>query len=151
MKQKKLTEADMKIWRMYKETFKLIFNRILKDSYDATGVSDGDFMVLDLLTRAGTGGLRQQELADKMDWSKSRLSHHLTRMEKRELVEKQSLEKGNAVQVGLTPKGIAALEAVRPVIANGIKRYFIDLLTDQDRKWIAGLAARAKEQGNGPR
>ena len=140
-----LTEQEMKIWHMYKETFKVIFARIVKENYDKTGVSDGDYMVLDLLTRSKTGGLRQQELADGMGWSKSRLSHHLTRMGKRGLVEKQPLEKGNAVKVILTPKGTAAFAAVRPVSANGIKRYFIDMLTEEDMEWIAKLAARVRE------
>lgn len=140
----KLTEKEMEIWHMYKETFKIILGRILKDNYDQTGVSDGDFMVLDLLARSETGWLRQQELADKMGWSKSRLSHHLARMEKRELIERRPLDKGNAVQVTTTPKGTSALNAVRPISENGIKRYFIDMLTEEDMKWIARLASKVR-------
>ena len=145
MARTELTEQEMKIWLMYKETFKAIFGRITKENYDKTGVSDGDYMVLDLLTSSQAGGLRQQELADGMGWSKSRLSHHLTRMEKRGLIEKRPLDKGNAIQVVITPKGTSAFDAVRPISANGIKRYFIDMLTEQDMEWIAGLASRVRE------
>lgn len=140
-----LTKQEMQIWHMYKETFKTIFARIKKDNYDMAGVSDGDYMVLDVLTRSGTGQIRQQELADLMEWSKSRLSHHLVRMEKRGLIEKRPLDKGNAIQVLITPKGTAAFDAVLPVSAVGIKRYFLDLLTEQDKDWIARLAAKVQE------
>lgn len=145
MDQIKLTEQEMQLWLMYKETFKTVFARIVKDNYDKADISDGDYMVLDLLTRSENGQLRQQILADNMGWSKSRLSHHLVRMEKRGLIEKRPITKGNGIQVVITSKGTAAFETVLPVSAAGIKRYFLDLLTEQDKEWIAGLAARVKE------
>lgn len=129
---------------MWKEAFKGTFDRIVKEMYAATGVSDGDYMVLDLLTRAKDGGLRQQELTDAMGWTKSRLSHHLTRMEKRGLVVRRPLEEGSGVRVSLTPGGRSALDMARPVIEKGIKTYFIDGLTGPDVEAIARIAERAK-------
>ncbi|WKL04994.1 MarR family transcriptional regulator [Paenibacillus amylolyticus] len=59
---------------------------------DHSGLSEGDFGVLDRLVLFGDGSLRQQELADSMAWDKSRLSHHLKRMEKRGLVMRKPLD-----------------------------------------------------------
>ena len=56
-----------------------------KEMSEQTGLSEGDYGVLDRLALLGNGNLRQQELADSMDWDKSRLSHHLTRMENADL------------------------------------------------------------------
>ena len=141
MNRSTLTEKELKIWKMYKETFKTVFNRIVKETYDITGISDGDFMVLDLLTRSETGQLRQQELADTMGWSRSRLSHHLTRMEKRELIVKQPMDQGNGIQVAITPQGTSALNASWPLHEKGIKQYFIDILTEADIESITRLAS----------
>lgn len=146
MDKKKLTEQEMQLWLNYKETFKIVFSHIIKDNQDLAGISDGDYMVLDSLTNAKAGQLRPKELASKMGWSKSRLSHHLSRMEKRGLVKKQSLEKGNAIQVAITPKGKEAFAEVLPISAAGVKRYFLDMVTEQDAKWITQFAERVREK-----
>jgi DNA-binding MarR family transcriptional regulator len=144
MNQFGLSEEDFEIWLTWKYTFKTIFGRILKDAYASAGVSDGDFMVLDLLTRSESGKLRQQELVNQMEWTKSRLSHHLTRMGKRDLVVRESLNKEKGVSVAITKNGLLALNAARPVISEGIKKYFIEQLTEQDRESIARIGALAK-------
>lgn len=81
MDKNELNEEEMRIWHMWKGSFQTIFGRIVKDMADHSGLSEGDFGVLDRLVLFGDGSLRQQELADSMDWDKSRLSHHLKRME----------------------------------------------------------------------
>jgi DNA-binding MarR family transcriptional regulator len=45
-----------------------------------------------------------------MDWDKSRLSHHLTRMEKRGLVMRKPLDKDRSVQVVISSAGKSALD-----------------------------------------
>ena len=145
-----LTEDEMQIWKLYKNTFKAIFSRITKETYDVVGISEGDFMVLDLVTNADGGQLRQQELADKMDWSRSRLSHHLTRMEKRGLIVKRAVDKGHGYKVTITPQGTSALQATWPLHEKGIKEYFIEKLTPPDIESITRLAI-ATQDGAGPR
>lgn len=77
-----------------------------------------------------------------MDWDKSRLSHHLTRMEKRGLVMRKPLDTDRGVQVIITSAGRTALEEARPVVAKAIRKYFLDQLTDHDVESIAKLAKR---------
>ncbi len=137
-----LNEQEMRTWLLWKETFKTIFGRIIKEMQKQTGLSDGDYMVLGLLVQSEKGVLRQQELADAMGWTKSRLSHHLTRMEKKSLVARLPLDKG--VQVRITPVGASAWDAAQPVVSELIRKYFLTLLTEQDKKAIARIAAKAK-------
>jgi DNA-binding MarR family transcriptional regulator len=87
----------MRIWNMWKGSFKNIFGRVVKDMSEHTGLSEGDFGVLDRLIHSGNGKLRQQELADSIGWTKSRLSHHLTRMEQRGLVLRKPLDTDRGV------------------------------------------------------
>lgn len=109
-----------------------------------TGLSEGDFGILDRLDLYGKGKLRQQELADSMDWSKSRLSHHLTRMEKRGLVLREPLETERGVQIITTSAGKSALNKARPVVSAAIREHFLKLLTEHDIDSITNLAERVK-------
>ncbi|CAJ1317717.1 HTH marR-type domain-containing protein [Paenibacillus nuruki] len=135
----------MKIWHMWKGTFHTIFGRVVKEMSDHTGLSESDFGILDRLILLGEGKLRQQELADSMDWDKSRLSHHLKRMEKRELVVRNPLDTDRGVQVEITSEGKLALDNARPFLSKAIRKHFFEQLTDQDIEVITKLAERTKE------
>ncbi|WP_271751190.1 MarR family winged helix-turn-helix transcriptional regulator [Cohnella sp. JJ-181] len=134
----------MRLWHMWKGSFQLIFGRVIKDMSEHTGLSEGDYGVLDRLDLHGGGQLRQQELADSMDWTKSRLSHHLTRMEQRGLVARKPLDADRGVQVLITPEGKSALDEARPVVAKAIRKHFLAYLTEQDVESITKLAGRTK-------
>ncbi|ASS64941.1 MULTISPECIES: MarR family transcriptional regulator [unclassified Paenibacillus] len=144
MEKNELNEEEMRIWTMWKGSFKNIFGRVVKDMSEHTGLSEGDFGVLDRLIHYGNGELRQQELADSMGWTKSRLSHHLTRMEKRGLVVRKPLDTDRGIQVIITSAGKSALDDARPIVAKAIRNHFLDQLTDQDIESITKLAERTK-------
>ncbi|WP_342562142.1 MarR family transcriptional regulator [Paenibacillus sp. FSL R7-0345] len=139
-----LNEDEMQIWNMWKGSFKRVFGRVVKEMSDHTGLSEGDFGVLDRLVQFGNGKLRQHELADSMDWDKSRLSHHLTRMEKRGLVLRKPSDTDRGVQVMITSAGKSALAEALPIVSKAIRRHFLDLITDQDIESIARMADKTK-------
>ncbi|WP_139990604.1 MarR family winged helix-turn-helix transcriptional regulator [Paenibacillus paridis] len=139
-----LNEDDMRIWNMWKGSYKRIFGRVVKEMSEYTGLSEGDFGVLDRLVQFGNGKLRQQELADSMDWDKSRLSHHLTRMEKRGLVLRKPLDTDRGVQITITASGKSILDQALPIVSKAIRKHFLDLLTDEDIESITKLAVRSK-------
>ncbi|MDP4096193.1 MarR family transcriptional regulator [Paenibacillus sp. P96] len=144
MDNNELNAEEMRIWYMWKSSFKNIFGRVVKDIFEHTGLSEGDFGVLDRLVLLGNGSLRQQELADSMDWDKSRLSHHLTRMEKRGLVTRKPLDTDRGVQVIITSAGQSARDDARPVMSKSIRKHFLDHLTDEDIELIIKLRERTK-------
>jgi len=148
MNKKMISEEELQIWHMWKSSYKRIFSRVVKDMFDKTGLSEGDFGILDRLDLFGKGNLRQQELADSMDWTKSRLSHHLTRMEKRGLVLREPIETERGVQVITTSEGKSALEDARPVVSMAIREYFLDLLTEQDIESITTLEEKTKAKSS---
>ncbi len=81
-----------------------------------------------------------------MNWDKSRLSHHLTRMEKRGLVIRSPLDADRGVQVIITSAGKAALDEALPIVSMAIRKYFLDQLTEQDIESITKLAERTKKR-----
>lgn len=139
-----LNEEELRIWFAWKGSFRSIWGRVTKDMSEQTGLSDGDYGVLDRLVLLGSGSLRQQDLADSMDWDKSRLSHHLTRMEKRGLVARKPSDADRGVQVLITSAGKSALDEARPVVAKAIREHFLRLLADEDIDSITRLAERIK-------
>ena len=142
---KKVNEDEMRIWNMWKGSFKRIFGRVVKEMSEHTGLSEADFGILDRLVQFGDGKLRQQELANSMDWDKSRLSHHLTRMEKRGLILRKPLDANRGVQVVITSVGKSALDEALPIVSKAIRKHFLDQLTDQDIESITKLAERTKK------
>ncbi|WP_028559315.1 MarR family winged helix-turn-helix transcriptional regulator [Paenibacillus pinihumi] len=143
MDKNELNEEEMQLWYMWKNTFKKIMDRVVKEMSEKTGLSEeGDFGVLVRLVDLGNGELRQQELVESMEWTKSRLSHHLTRMEQRGLVLRKPLDTGNGVQVIITSSGKSAVDASRPIYAKAVHKHFLDQLTDQDIELITKLAER---------
>ncbi|MBO7745079.1 MarR family transcriptional regulator [Paenibacillus sp. MWE-103] len=146
MNTNELREDELRLWNMWKGSYKRIFGRVVKEMSEHTGLSEGDFGVLDRLVQFGDGQLRQQELAHSMDWDKSRLSHHLTRMEKRGLVERKPMDLDRGVQVVITAAGQAALHEALPIVSMAIRKHFLGPLTQQDIESITKMAERSKEQ-----
>ncbi|MCA1040524.1 MarR family transcriptional regulator [Bacillus infantis] len=144
MKKQMISDEEMQLWHRWKGSYKNIFGRVVKDMTEKTGLSEGDFGILDRLDLYGKGKLRQQELADSMDWTKSRLSHHLTRMEKRGLVLREPIETERGVQVIITPVGKSILDDARPVVSLAIREHFLNLLTEKDIESITSLAEKTK-------
>lgn len=84
--------------------------------------------------------MRQQQLCDLMRWDRTRLSHHLTRMEGRGLVKRSKLESGGRF-VMITTQGDRARKAADPIHADAVTRHFISKLTAVQQEAIASLAA----------
>jgi DNA-binding MarR family transcriptional regulator len=86
--------------------------------------------VLTRVVELGGGRLRQNRLAELMGYHRSRLSHHLTRMEERGLVVRESVPGG--VEVSATQAGRAAIAEARPVHARAVRRHLVEPLGDPE-------------------
>ena len=113
--------------------------RVGRDITTATGLSGADFGVLSRLAALVKGEMRQQALAESLGWDKSRLSHHLTRMQQRELIERRESEP-RAVLVILTKEGKTKLDAARPVHAESVRRNLLLRLSDQQTETIVRVS-----------
>ena len=102
--------------------------RVGRDLAVSAGLSGPEFGVLSRLASIGKGEMRQQDLARSMGWDKSRLSHQLTRMQERKLVERCEAEK-RVVLVVLTKQGREKLDAARPVHAESVRRNLLGRLS----------------------
>jgi DNA-binding MarR family transcriptional regulator len=125
-----MSSAELAVWRSLVDTTdelrRLLGAQLAKES----GLSAGDYAVLLALSEAAGGRLRSSELAASMDWERSRLSHHLGRMEKRGLIRREECETDNrGAEVVMTEAGSEAFHGATLPHTRAIKRHFADALT----------------------
>lgn len=135
-----LDEAEDRAWRGYMRMRTLVNARIVRDLGREAGLSEPDYDVLSTLSEIEGRRWRLQELAAHMAWSKSRLSHHITRMEQRGLVTRQECTAdGRGAFVALTDAGLRAIEAAAPGHVASVRRHFVDGLTGEQLDALAEI------------
>jgi DNA-binding MarR family transcriptional regulator len=136
-----LSKAEAELWQAWKHASDSVISRVEHDIAEATGLSGADYGVLSQLVELGRGKLRQQELADSLSWHKSRLSHHLSRMEARALV-RRTPAKTNVVLVAITASGKQALRSARPGHARSVRAHLTRKVLPAERKHCLALLIR---------
>ena len=138
-----LNERQAQVWRAYlnlnRELTGTLEDQLLRDA----GLSGADYTILVPLSEAPAGLLRARELCTEIGWDRSRLSHQVSRMEKRGLVARQECaEDGRGSMVRLTHAGRVAIEGASPDHAAATRRYFFDLLSDEELGTLAAVFDR---------
>lgn len=141
-----LSPRELRIWHAFRLMGEDVLARVGRDIAQATGISGADFAVLSRLAALGMGEVRQQDLAQMLNWDKSRLSHHLTRMQHRGLVERRQAG-GQAVLVVLTKPGREILEAARPVHAESVRRNLLSRLSSEQIDTIVRVSNLLGDEG----
>ncbi|MFI6938534.1 MarR family winged helix-turn-helix transcriptional regulator [Streptomyces sp. NPDC050418] len=135
-----LTDREQRAWQAYRRMFLLLNAQISRDLQQDSGLSDPDYDVLSNLAAAPDHRRRISELADRMLWSRSRLSHHLARMQQRGLVTRDSCATdGRGAVVVLTAEGRQTLDTAAPAHVDSVHRHFIDLLTPEQLDALAEI------------
>ena len=108
-----LTDEQQQIWRAYLEMVSRLQTAMQRQLQQDSELSLSDYDVLVALSEAGPQ--RISELGDVLAWEQSRLSHQLSRMRGRGLVERNGsgVDRRGAT-VELTNHGRAALDAAAP-------------------------------------
>jgi DNA-binding MarR family transcriptional regulator len=139
-----LDKNETELWAAWKGAAEEIHGKVAADITAETGLSDPDFGVLTRLVELGNGRLRQSDLARSMGWHRSRLSHHLTRMEQRDLLRRRDSPDGG-VEVEVTPAGRSAAIAARPVHAAAVRRHLVEPLSRRERDSLRAILGRLSD------
>jgi DNA-binding MarR family transcriptional regulator len=137
-----LTAQESRAWRGYLAMSDLLHSQLVSDLLAETGLSYADYQVLVTLSEAKDHSVRMTELAARLDWSKSRLSHQFSRMEARGLVTREecSSDARGAFAV-LTDEGMDEIRRAAPWHVESVRRHLIDLLDAEQLKQLEGIAA----------
>lgn len=109
---------------------------------DASSISLSDYVVLVALTDVPNAELRQFELAEFLGWEKSRLSHHLARMQRRRLISRRPCpDDRRGALVAATLEGVAAIEAAAPGHVEMVRQTVIDRLTTDQLHALSAISS----------
>jgi DNA-binding MarR family transcriptional regulator len=133
-----LTDDEMALWTAWKLASEAVRAGVVADIQESTGLSEPDFGVLTRVVELGGGHLRQSQLADSMGWHRSRLSHHLSRMEQRGLITRQDAAEGG-VDVLVTDTGRDTVAVARPIHAEAVRRHLLEPLAPEQLESLRAL------------
>jgi DNA-binding MarR family transcriptional regulator len=154
-----LEPEEWEFWDTWMRAQRLLTRELERGLQRDCGISKAEFSLLVALWQAGRRELRVGELADSLDWDKSRVSHQLTRMENRGFVRRtQYGADGRRAGIGLTAEGRRAAERAVLVHGGNVRRHFLDSLTPEQatvmRAWsqqvIDRIEPRAGETAPSP-
>jgi len=131
-----LDDDEQKAWRSYLLMHKTLETHMERHLQREFGLSKSDFEILVNLSESKTGRMRAFELGEATQWEKSRMSHHLTRMEKRGLIQKVACD-ARYPEITITEAGMAAIKACAPAHAARIREFFVDVF-GPDRMAVLG-------------
>jgi DNA-binding MarR family transcriptional regulator len=126
------TTEELRIWRGFIETTEAVRAELGARLQAECGLSPGDYAVLLALSEAEGRRLRSSQLADDIGWERSRLSHHLGRMEKRGLIRREECRTDNrGAEVVLTTEGATAFRGATVPHLTAVRELFVDALTPE--------------------
>ena len=99
--------------------------------------------MLSTLSEADDHRVRLTELAARMQWSPSRLSHHVTRMEQRGLVTRADCtEDLRAAYIVLTDQGWDAIKAAAPDHVASVREHLIGVLDGDELAQLTRISEK---------
>jgi DNA-binding MarR family transcriptional regulator len=147
-----LDEREERAWRAFHRLEHELGSRIRRQLARETGLSDADYEILRVLAEAPDQCMRALALRSEVRWEKSRLSHHIGRMERRGLVTRGSCaEDSRGAMIRLTDAGRDAIMTALCAHAKAVRAYLLgqltagqlDALADISETVLAGLPTNA--------
>jgi DNA-binding MarR family transcriptional regulator len=146
------TAEELRVWRDFVETAEALRSRLTSRLQSESALSPGDYAVLLALSEADAHRLRSSELAAGIGWERSRLSHHLARMERRGLIRRENCATDSrGAEVLLTAEGAEAFRSASIPHLRAVRELFVDALTPEQLSMAGELAAALRAHLGAPR
>ncbi|CAM5632512.1 MarR family winged helix-turn-helix transcriptional regulator [Streptomyces avidinii] len=142
-----LTESEQDAWYAWRRMFPLVNAEIARDLNQDSGLSEADYDVLSVLGSTDGHRMRISALAELMRWSRSRLSHQLTRMEQRGVVRREEVASdGRGAEVVLTDSGVTMITEAAPLHVESVRRHLLDALAPDQLRTLAEVGEVLRER-----
>ncbi|CDO30747.1 MarR family winged helix-turn-helix transcriptional regulator [Mycolicibacterium porcinum] len=124
---RKLSSAQEQAWRPYIESSLRLETLLDERLKAATNLTLIDYHLLTMLANATDHRLRMSELAEKMVFSRSRITYQINSMTKRGLVLREPVpEDRRGYRAVLTATGAEALRIAVPLHSESVRELFFD-------------------------
>lgn len=135
-----LDEGEQVLWRRWLRVNALLPAALHRELQADSGLSLPDFDVLVQLSESPEGRVRVNDLAHALHWERSRVSHHITRMERRGLVRREGCaDDGRGAFVVLTPQGRTSIQQAVPGHVQEVRRLVFDQVDADEIDVVAGV------------
>lgn len=138
-----VTDEEWRVWRSF-YAMRRQLDRALENQLQAdAGISGPDYEILLALFESPQKRLRSRDLAELIGWEKSRISHQVSRMEARGLVDRQECEDDlRGTWVGITADGRRATLGAMREHTTAIRSLFFDVLSEAE---LASLSSASRK------
>lgn len=148
-----LTPEELDVWREFMAASERLRRALASGMQSRAGISPADYVVLLALYEAPGRRLRATALAEGVGWERSRLSHHLTRMERKELIAREGCASDNRVtEVTITAEGLRVFRRSSSYHFDLIRELFVNALTDDQlrdvQRAFAAIRSHLDSQGD---
>ena len=137
---RRLDDDEQAAWNSYRQMTGRLEAHLARSLSRDGRLSMPDFDVLTALTDAPERRLCLKDVAARLLWSPSRLSHHLDRMQVRGLVRRVPCPEGRGNDVEMTERGAAAVAAAAPEHAAAVRDAFVDVISRKDLAALGRIA-----------
>jgi DNA-binding MarR family transcriptional regulator len=128
-----LDESQQRSWRGLLMGWTLLSDRLEDELRVAHGLSLAEYEILVRLSECEQHQLRMAQLAGALAHSRSRVTHTVSRMEAKGLVERcDTPDDRRGVLARLTPEGWELLQEAAHTHVTGVRAHLVDLATDED-------------------
>ncbi|NEA37499.1 MarR family winged helix-turn-helix transcriptional regulator [Streptomyces sp. SID13031] len=138
-----LDAREAHLWQSYRDAYRELTTTLEARLVRNSGLSGADYALLHPLSSAESGVLRTRDLGRVVGWERSRLSHQVSRMEKRGLVVREECESdARGSMVRLTEAGRAAIAAAAPDHVDAVRTHFLEKLTREEQEQLTKMLDR---------
>lgn len=128
-----LNESEQRVWRTYVEWSRALSEALDRDLRDETDLELDDYGILAYLSEGDERQLRMTDLADRLIFSRSRLTRRVDRLVADGLVERRRCQiDGRVVYAGLTERGWEVVRSAAPSHVRSVRRHLFDALGPAD-------------------
>lgn len=141
-----LTDLEQEAWQAIRLLGQPVYSALNSDLFASMKMTMADYQVMVTLGRSETRSLRVQELLERTQWSKSRLSHQVRRMEERGYVARSAcLDDRRSVVIELSDYGYSKLEEAAPRHVAAVRRLIIDRISPDEMRSLIAIAGAVRE------
>jgi DNA-binding MarR family transcriptional regulator len=146
-----VSAREWEAWRSFLDMRTFLDRELERQLQRDAGLSSADYGILTTLSAAKDRRLRARELGDLLAWEKSRVSHQVSRMEARGLVERQECpEDARGTWIAITAEGRRTMLRATRDHGTTLRKYFLDVLEPDELELLQNLSKRVLDVLNPP-
>jgi DNA-binding MarR family transcriptional regulator len=135
-----LTEGEDRAWRAFLLGTQLLLDQLDRELLQQAGIPHAYYGIMVVLSEQPYHALRMSEIAERLCFSKSRLTHAIGRLAERGWVERVACRTDRRGQFAvLTEAGQEALTAAAPTHVAGVRHHLLDRLTPEQVEQLRAI------------